>query len=140
MRPDEVPAQSAPLYEGATKAAYVVGPDGRYTIVPNGGTEAEVTVTEEAVAWFERQAEAARLRALAGETSPLEYHMWRLRMDVPTLASATGYWRLTIRRHLRPKIFARLPREKLERYARAMGIPDPETLREIPSGEIPNSK
>ena len=132
MRPDEVPAQSAPLYEGATKAAYVVGPDGRYTIVPNGGTEAEVTVTEEAVAWFEQQAEAARCRVLAGETSPLDYHMWRRRMDVPTLASATGYWRMTVRCHLRPKIFAKLSRGKLERYALAMGIPDAETLQKIP--------
>ena len=136
MRPDEIPSQSAPLYEGATKAAYVVGPDGRYTIVPNGGTEAEVTVTEAAVAWFEQQAEAARLRVLAGETSPLDYHMWRRRMDVPTLAQATGYWRLTVRRHLRPKVFANLSREKLEHYASAMGICDPEMLRKIPSGEI----
>jgi len=131
MRPDEVPSQSAPLYEGATKAAYVVGPDGRYTIVPNGGAEAEVTVTEEAVAWFERQAEAARRRVLAGETSPLEYHMYRHRMDVPALAQAAGFWRMTVRRHLRPSVFARLPREKLERYAHAMGVADPETLRQI---------
>jgi len=131
MRPDEVPTQSAPLYEGVIKAAYALGPDGRYTIVPNGGTETEVTVTEEAVAWFERQAAAARRRALAGETSPLEYHMYRQRLDVAALSQVTGYWRLTVRRHLRPSNFARLPREKLEHYARAMGIPDPEQLREI---------
>ena len=131
MRPDEVASQIAPLYEGATKAAYALGPDGRYIIVPNGGTEAEVTVTEEAVAWFERQAAAARRRVLAGETAPLEYHMYRHRMDVPTLAQTTGFWRMTVRRHLRPSAFARLPREKLARYAAAMGIPDPNTLRTI---------
>ncbi|MDR1012173.1 MAG: hypothetical protein LBM04_13785 [Opitutaceae bacterium] len=133
MRPDEVPSQSATIYEGATKAAYVVGPDGRYTIVPNGGDEAEVAVTEEAVAWFGQMAEAARLRALAGETSPLEYHMYRQRMDVPTLAQATGFWRITVRRHLRPAVFAKLPRKKLERHAIAMGIADPEQLRSIPA-------
>lgn len=132
MRPDEVPSKSAAIYEGATKAAYAVGPDGRYTIVSNGGSEAEVTVTEEAVAWFEKMAAAARQRALAGGTSPLECHMYRQRMDVPALSQATGFWRITVRRHLRPAVFAKLPREKLERYAFAMGVADPEQLRKIP--------
>lgn len=133
MRPDEVPSKSAAIYEGATKAAYVVGEDGRYTIVPNGGTEQEVAVTEEAVAWFERMAAEARDRVRAGATSPLEYYMYRQRMDVPTLSQATGFWRITVRRHLRPAVFARLPREKLGRYAFAMGIADPEQLRSLPA-------
>jgi len=131
MRPDEVPSQSSLLFEGSTKAAYVLGPDGRYVIVPNGGTEDEIVAAEESVAWFERMAGDARRRALAGATSPLEYHMYRCRMDVATLAQATGFWRLTVRRHLRPKNFARLTSEKLARYAGAMGIAAPETLRGV---------
>ncbi|MDR0353673.1 MAG: hypothetical protein LBI02_10135 [Opitutaceae bacterium] len=131
MRPDEVPSESAPLLEGATKAAYVVGPDGRYRIVPNGGTEAEVTVTEEAVAWFRQMADEARLRALAGKTSPLEYHMYRRRLDPASLAQAAGYWRWRVRRHLRPAPFARLTAGQLARYAAAMGIADPEQLRRL---------
>ena len=122
MRADEVPGRSAPLYEGQHKAAYVLGADGRYTIVPNGGTEAEVTVTEEAVAWFDRQTAAALDRARRGVSSPLEYHMWRQRMDEPTLAQAAGLWRWRVRRHLRPAAFARLPDRLLARYADALGL------------------
>jgi hypothetical protein len=122
MRPDEVPEQSAPLLEGQRKAVYVVDKDGHYLIAQSGGTEAEVTVTEEAVAWFAKLAEDARQRARRGETSPLEYHMFRLRMDVPTLAQATGLWRWRVRRHLTAKGFARLSPKLRERYADALGL------------------
>ena len=122
MRPDEVPEQSAPLLEGQRKAVYVVDKNGHYLIAQSGGTEAEVTVTEEAVAWFARLAEDARQRAMRGETSPLEYHMFRLRMDLPTLAQATGLWRWRVRRHLTPRGFAQLSPQLLNRYAEALGL------------------
>jgi hypothetical protein len=122
MRPDEVPEHSAPLFEGETKAVYVVDASGHYRIAQSGGTEAEVTVTETAVEWFARLAADARQRAARAETSPLEYHMFRVRMDVPTLAQAAGLWRWRVRRHLRPAIFARLPDALLQRYADALGL------------------
>jgi len=122
MRPDEVPQENAPVLGGVRKVVYVVDQNGHYLIAKSGGDEAEVTVTEEAVAWFARLAEDARQRAQRGETSPLEYHMFRLRMDVPTLAQATGLWRWRVRRHLTSKGFARLSPRQLERYAEAMGL------------------
>jgi len=122
MRPDEVPQENAPLLGGVRKAVYVIDKDGHYLIAQSGGSEAEITVTEEAVAWFGRLTEDARQRALRGETSTLEYHMFRLRMDVPTLAQATGLWRWRVRRHLTPQGFAHLSPALLERYAEALGL------------------
>jgi hypothetical protein len=122
MRPDEVPQENAPVLGGVRKAVYVVDQDGHYQIAQSGGGEAEVTVTEEAVAWFARLAEDARQRAQRGETSPLEYHMFRLRMDLPNLAQATGLWRWRVRRHLTAKGFASLSPQLLERYADALGL------------------
>jgi hypothetical protein len=122
MRPDEVPQENAPVLGGVRKAVYVVDQNGHYLIAQSGGDEAETTVTEEAVAWFAHLAEDARQRAQRGETSPLEYHMFRLRMDVPTLAQATGLWRWRVRRHLASHGFARLSPALLERYAEAMGL------------------
>ncbi len=130
MRADEVPPDSAPLFEGQHKAAYVLDSQGNYQIVRSGGTEAELTVTETAVAWFARLAEEARQRARRGECSPLEYHMYRQRMDLPTLAQATGLWRWRVRRHLRPQPFARLAPALLARYADAMGL-TPAQLRSL---------
>jgi hypothetical protein len=122
MRPDEVPEENAPVLGGVRKVVYVVDQDGHYRVAQSGGMEAEVTVTEAAVAWFARLAEDARQRALRGETSPLEYHMFRLRMDPPTLAQATGLWRWRVQRHLTAKGFARLSPRLLERYSEAMGL------------------
>jgi hypothetical protein len=122
MRADEVPDRSAPLFEGQYKVVYVTDERGRYVIAKSGGTEAEVAVTEAAVSWFAGLAEEARERARRGETSPLEYHMYRQRMDVPTLAQATGFWRWRVRRHLRPAVFARLSPRLLARHATALGL------------------
>jgi hypothetical protein len=122
MHANEVPERSAPLFEGQHKAVYVTDEQGRYLIAKSGGTEAEVSVTEEAVSWFARQAAEARERALRGETSPLEVHMCRQRMDIPTLAQATGFWRWQVRRHLRPRVFGRLNARTLARYAEALGL------------------
>ena len=130
MRPDEVPSRSSPLFEGGHKAVYVVDADGRYRIAQSGGAEAEVTVTEAAVAWFEGLAAEALARARRGEASPLEYHMYRQRLDAPTLAQATGLWLWRVRRHLRPRKFARLSPALLARYAEAMGL-TPERLRTL---------
>lgn len=130
MRQDEVPQEGAPLLEGQRKVVYVVDDAGRYAAARSGGSEAEITVTEEAVAWFAEQAATAKERVLRGEASPLEYHMLRIRMDVPTLAQATGLWKWRVRRHLRPDVFARLREPMLRRYAEAMNL-NPDELRRI---------
>jgi hypothetical protein len=131
MRPDEVPSESAAIFEGGHKAVYVVDADGRYRIAQSGGAEAEVTVTEAAVAWFDKLAADALARARRGEASPLEYHMFRQRMDPPTLAQSTGLWLWRVRRHLRPAHFARLSPALLARYADALDVP-PDDLPRLP--------
>ena len=122
MRIDEVPTQTRDQFDNQRKAVYAVDQNGHYQMVRSGGDEAEVTVTLEAVAWFEQLANDALQRVRSGESSPLEYFMYRQRMDIPTLSKATGMWQWRIRRHLRPKIFASLSATMLQRYADAMNI------------------
>jgi hypothetical protein len=122
MRSDDVPQDKNSALAGHRKAVYAVDKDGRYTVVPSDGWEAEETVTLQAVEAFQRQAEDALRRAQAGRTSPLEYHMYRQRMDLLLLAQTTGLWRWRIRRHFRPHVFARLRPALLARYADALGL------------------
>ena len=122
MRTDDVPVRDDPLFEGQRKIVYVVDAQGRYVLAGSGGSEAEVAVTETAVAWFAQLAEDARQRAIRGETSALEYHMFRQRMDIPTLAQATGLWEWQVRRHQRVEKFAHLSPRLLDLYAEAMGL------------------
>jgi hypothetical protein len=122
MREEEVPQEGNAVLEGHRKAVYAVGADGKLRIVESRGWEVEETVTRQAIEDLERRAEEARQRFRAGLTSPLEYHMYRARMDVPLLAQVTGLWQWRIRRHFRPEIFAKLPDRVRQRYADALGI------------------
>ncbi|MDR2626265.1 MAG: hypothetical protein LBC37_08030 [Zoogloeaceae bacterium] len=122
MNIDEVPQEKSAAYGGHQKGIYARGIDGRLGLVATCGWEAEEIVTRQAVEAFDELAAAALQCARAGESSPLEYHMYRARMDASLLAQATGLWRWRVRRHLRPEVFARLPQRLRARYAQALGM------------------
>lgn len=122
MLDSEVPQEGNSTLGGHRKAMYARGADGKLHIVQSAGWEVEEIVTKQAVDDLLRLTNDARQRALAGQTSPLEYHMYRVRMDVPLLSQASGIWQWRIRRHFRPAIFARLSPALLATYADAMGI------------------
>ena len=122
MREREVPQEGNRSLAGHLKAVYAVAEDGKLRLVPSRGWEVEEIVTRQAVEDLERRAEDARARARTGKSSPLEYHMYRTRMDVELLSQTTGLWRWRVRRHLKPAVFARLPLALKARYAEALGI------------------
>ena len=128
MEKDQVPQDNSSTYRGAKKLLYAVDSDGRYDTVTSNGWEVEEFVTSMAVEDLREQAEDARQRVLAGETSPIEYYMYAKRMDVPALALATGLFRWRVRRHMKPEVFSRLSNKLLARYCDAFGI-DISTLK-----------
>ena len=122
MLDSEVPQEGNSTLGGHRKAMYARGADGKLHIVQSAGWEVEEIVTKQAVDDLLRLTEDARQRVLAGQTSPLEYHMYRVRMDVPLLSQASGIWQWRIRRHFRPAVFAGLSVSLLATYADAMGM------------------
>ncbi len=121
----DVPQEGSATYGGHLKAVYARADDGRLGLVQSRGWEVEEIVTRQAVEAFEELTAAARERVRAGQSSPLEVHMYRARMDIALLAQATGLWRWQVRRHMRPT--ARLSTALRARYAQALGI-DPDQL------------
>jgi len=122
MRESEVPQEESRTLAGHRKAVYAVAENGKLRLVPSRGWEVEEIVTRQAVEDLERRAEQARTRARAGESSPLEYHMYRARMDLGLLSQTTGLWRWRVRRHFKPAVFASLPLALKQRYAAALGV------------------
>jgi hypothetical protein len=118
----DVPQEGNTTLGGHRKALYARGDDGKLRAVQSAGWEVEEIVTRQAVDDLLRLTEDARQRVQAGLTSPLEYHMHRLRMDVALLSQVTGLWQWRIRRHFRPAVFARLKPALLARYGDAMGL------------------
>jgi hypothetical protein len=123
MRERDVPQEGNATLGGHRKAVYAVADDGRVRLVASRGWEVEEIVTRQALDDLERRAREALERARAGQASPLEYHMYRSRMDLALLSQTTGLWRWRIRRHFRADVFARLSEPLRRRYADALGLP-----------------
>lgn len=132
----ETPQDADSTHAGHRKLLYAVDEDGRYTSVQSAGWEVEATATRTALEEIARLRADAWERARAGETSPLEVHMYDCRMDLALLAGAAGMWRWRVRRHFDPRRFARLPRRVLERYAEALGMPV-EAVQRVPPQDGP---
>ncbi|MGQ0586069.1 MAG: hypothetical protein ACT4PK_02560 [Gammaproteobacteria bacterium] len=122
MKKAEVPQDARPEYGGERRALYAVDEQGRYSTVPSAGWQADGIVNQQAVDEYRRLADEALARARVGQTSALEFHMYDRRMELETLAEATGLWRWRVRRHLRPGAFAALAPELKQRYADALGV------------------
>jgi hypothetical protein len=132
MKTRDVPQQAEnSMLAGYQRACYAIDENGRYVVVGSVGWEVENAVNAQANEEVRLQIADALARARRGEVSPLMYHMARRQMDLGMLASYSGFSRLRIRWHRRPRVFAQLPDSILQRYATALQIPLAE-LRVLP--------
>ncbi len=131
MKKEDVPQQPHHIYEGEKKAVYALNQDGKFEIAQSSGWEVESVVLEQALEEINRLAQEALIRARAGESSPLEYHMYAQRMDLPMLAQAVGRFQWRVRKHFKPGDFSNLKSSQLALYARVLGI-DTATLKRLP--------
>ncbi len=122
MKKEEVPQDPSPNYGGQRKLFYAVDERGDYGGVHSAGWEVETAATQAAIDAVNRQRDDAWARARRGDTAPLEFHMYRRRMDLALLAQTSGLWQWRIRRHFDPRRFARLSPRLLARYAEALGL------------------
>lgn len=124
MQLDEVPQDGLDYKDRdkLRKLMYATDGKGHYTGVNSVGWEAENIATQGAwdeVAESLRETEAA---VRAGQLSPIAYFMQKSLMDVSILARYVGKWRWTVKRHLKPAVFKKLPDNTLRRYAEVFGI------------------
>lgn len=128
---DAVPQEGNRTLGSHRKAIYAKDADGRMVIVPSRGSAVDEAVTLQAVNRLDVFAQQAKARAVARESSPLEYWMWAQRMDVPLLSQVSGLWQWRIRRHFLPHVFEKLSLPLLTRYADALGL-SVDQLRKLP--------
>ena len=122
MRTDDVP-QDASFYGGHRRACYAVDSEGRYTVAHSAGWSVERAATEQALLDLEDKLESVRRGVVAGRLAPLAYHMGARQMTPTLLASHMGIATWRVKRHLKPRVFARLSPELLERYADCLDLP-----------------
>ncbi|MBO9591843.1 MAG: hypothetical protein J7599_02970 [Niabella sp.] len=117
MKKEEIPQDNGALGKIAREVTYVVDENGNYSTGQSTGWDVKTEALN--VAWHDVEAkiEAAKQQVLAGTASPILYFMEKWIMDLNILASYTGYWKWTIKKHLKPSGFQKLSEDKLKKYA-----------------------
>lgn len=123
MKAKDVPQDDANMLQGKLREPiYSLDENGNYTTVQSVGWNPKNEVMKEAWDQVNEKVENARNKVLSGELSPLAYYIEKNIMDIGLVANYMGIWRWTVKRHLKPKIFAGLKEETLEKYARVFNI------------------
>jgi hypothetical protein len=132
MKVGEVPQDNTiEYYEGIKRACYAVNDEGKYVIVPSDGWTEEEFINRMAVNELAVNLEKTRKAVLAGEKSPLAYHMARRQMTPDILGKTAGIAVFRVKRHCRPEIFVKLKDSVLDLYAKALAITI-EELKNVP--------
>ena len=118
MKKDEVPQDKSNLESANFKElCYAVDENGEYTTVNSSGWNPKTIALNKAIEDIYQRVQAAKKRVINNETSPIEYYMEFHKMDLQILASYVGMWKYRVKRHFKPKVFQKLSKNTLQKYA-----------------------
>ena len=130
MKKQNVPQDKSPLEnKNMRELYYALDENGNYTTVHSTGWQPKTIALNQALEELETRIAAAKARVQKGISSPIEYYMELNKMDVPILAAYVNMWRWRVKRHLKPKVFNKLPDKILRKYAEVFDI-SLETLKQ----------
>ena len=122
MKKEDLPQDHSAL-EGVTRdLCYVKDAEGKYTTDLSIGWEVKKQALDNAWDDINERVEEAAALIKSGEKSPIYYFMEKKLMDLVVLSDYTGFWKMTIKRHIKPSVFATLTDEKLLVYAKTFDI------------------
>jgi hypothetical protein len=122
MKKEDIPQDESGLKNFTKEVVYAVDNAGNYTAELSQGWEVKSTALN--VAWndIEQRIANAKQQVLKNEASPLLYFMELRLMDIGIVAAYTGFWKWTIKQHLKPNSFKKLSDQRLHKYAEAFNI------------------
>lgn len=123
MKTKDVPQDDANMMQGKFREpVYSLDKDGNYTTVRSVGWDPKNAVMQEAWDVVNDKIEIARQGVLSGKLSPIAYYIEKNIMDTGLVAKYMGIWKWTVKKHLKPRNFAKLSDEVLEKYAKIFSI------------------
>jgi hypothetical protein len=122
MKKEEIPQDDGALNKLTKEVVYATDAAGKYTTDLSTGWEVKATALD--VAWkdIEKRIEDARQKVLNNKASPILYFMELRLMDMGIVAAYTGFWKWTIKQHLKPSVFKNLSEKKLQQYANVFNV------------------
>jgi hypothetical protein len=122
MKKEEIPQDDGALNKLTKEVVYAVDSSGKYSSGLSTGWEVKTKALDLAWEDIEKRIEAARRKVLNKEASPILYFLELRLMDMGILAAYTGFWKWTIKNHLKPAAFNKLSEQKLQKYADAFNV------------------
>ena len=122
MKKEEIPQDDGALNKLTKEVVYAVDGSGKYSSELSTGWDVKTKALDLAWEDIEKRIEAARQKVLNKEASPILYFLELRLMDMTILASYTGFWKWTIKKHLKPAAFNKLSQQKLQQYADAFNV------------------
>jgi len=123
MKKSEVPQDKSNLESANFKElCYAVDENGEYTTQNSTGWIPKTIALDNAIQDIKERTNDAKIRALQGLSSPIEYFMELNKMDLGILASYVDSFRWQVKRHFKPSVFKKLSKKKLQKYADAFDI------------------
>lgn len=122
MKKEEIPQDNGALNKLTKEVVYAVDGSGNYSKELSTGWDVKTKALDLAWEDIEKRIEAARQKVLNNEASPILYFLELRLMDLGILSSYTGFWKWTIKRHLKPAGFNKLSQQKLQQYADAFNV------------------
>ena len=123
MKIEDVP-QDLKYFKGTVirDITYAVDDEGHYCSVVSDGWDARQDALEMVLDEVDIKCQEILERVKNGESSPLEYHAEKNLMPLGLLANYMGFSKRKVRKHCKPKHFAKLDKETLEAYANVLRI------------------
>lgn len=136
MKKKDVPQDNENLFEGKfQEIQYATDENGQYIKAQSPGWSPKNTILKEEWKAVDQEAEKARKSVLAGEKSPLYFHMKFNQMSPKILAGYAGMRTCRVKRLCKPKPFAKIKDKEAEKLSFALKTEKPE-LKTVPDQPV----
>lgn len=134
MKKKDIPQDKSALNNHTRELCYAQGEDGEYGTALSSGWEPKTIALDQA--WDEIK--SRKIQALKDylnqQASPIAYFMEKNLMDLNILASYSGFFKFSVKKHLKYDAFNKLSDKKMKKYADAFEI----SLEELKSFDAEN--
>ena len=128
MKKKDLPQDKSALDGFTRDVCYVKNKDGKYEAALSTGWEVKAAALDNAWDDINDQITEAKKEVLDGTKSPIYYYFTLQLMDYKVLSGYTGFWKVSIKKHMTSKGFKKLSDEKIAKYAKAFSISPDELI------------